>query len=114
MDEKSKLEEITDNLKQYATTNFQLAKLEVIEKATNIVPAALSGTILAIIVYLGVLFLSLGLSIYLCVVLDSFFMGFVWVGILYLILGIILIIVRKKVIYNPIRNFLIRIIFREK
>lgn len=114
MDEKSKLEEITDNLKQYASTNIELVKLEVIEKASNIVPAALSATILSIIVYLGILFLSLGLSIYLCVLSDSFYMGFVWVGILYLVIGLILIFLRKKVLNHPIRNALIKVVFKQK
>lgn len=111
MFDKAKIEALKANLKDYLTTNIKLAKAEAIEKTTTILPEVISFSVIALIFYLVILFLSVGLSLYLSELLNSSYYGFLIVGGFYLIIGIILLFGRKKLIRNPLRDLIIKSIF---
>ncbi|MBK6264276.1 phage holin family protein [Marivirga sp. S37H4] len=112
MFDKAKIDELTSNLKQFVKTNIKLAKLEATERATTIAPNVIALSIIALVLYLVLLFLSIGLSLYLSELLESTYGGFLIMGGFYLLVGIIFILGRKKILRNPIRDLIIKSIFR--
>ncbi len=113
MEEIEKDDNLGDLLKDYTATHLELLKMQSIEKIVIITPVILSGTLISLIIYLSVLFLSIGLSIYLSTLLNSTFYGFLIVGSFYLLVGVIFIVSRKTLIIKPLQNILIRAIFKE-
>lgn len=113
MEDHTQHDDLSDRLKNFAETNLELVKMQAVEKMVRIIPGILSGTMISLVIYLSILFLSFGLSIYLSDLLNSTFYGFLIVGSFYLLLGIIFIIARKKIIVSPLRNILIKAIFKQ-
>ena len=93
-----------DLLKQYINKRLHLMRLSFAERISN---ASASFTV--IIIFIAVfslmfLFLSLGLGFYIGEKYDSYSVGFFSVGIIYLTLLVLILIFRKPLIHNPIRN----------
>ena len=109
---KKKYEELAESLRAYVNTNIEIIKLEAADRYSTAGSELLSGLIIGFIMFLLVFFLSFGLGYYLSSCLDSHFLGFVSVGGIYFIIGLILIFGRKKILRNPLRNNIIRNLFR--
>ncbi len=110
--EDNKYDDLSDQLKNYANTNIELVKMQAIEQVVIIAPRLLSTTIITVIIYMAVTFLSIGLSIYLSTLLNSMFYGFLIVGGFYFLLGVIFITARKSLVITPLRNLIIKTIFK--
>jgi len=106
--EQEKIEEVTQSLKIYVNTNYQLAKLQATERASIVGSGLIGGIIIGIVGIFFILFMSVGISFYISSVLGNDYSGFGIVSGFYLLLGIVLIIGRKKMIENPIRDKIVR------
>ena len=105
-------ENLFDKIKDYIATNIELKKLTVIEKAVVGVSSLLVAILLGITFLFMLLFASMGLAIYLGNVLNNSYIGFFLVGLLYLIILIILFLMSKNYIKNPLINYFIAKIFK--
>jgi hypothetical protein len=114
MPEHGKLEELTESLKSYITTNYELIKLQTIERSTVIVADLLSNLLVGLVVFLFVFFLSICAGFYLSARLGDSYSGFAIVTGFYLLVSLILLLVRKKLVERPLRDKIIRKIFRKK
>jgi hypothetical protein len=114
MPENGKIEQLTENLKDYVTTNYELIKLQAIERSTVVVAGLLSQLLVGLVVVFIVLFISLWACIYLSVRLGDSYTGFAIVAGFYLLIGLILLLVRKKLVERSIRNKIIRKVFSKK
>lgn len=114
MPELDKLDGITENLKDYVSTNYELIKLQATER-TSVIGSGIISTI--IIVIIGLLFffaLSLGVSFYLSALIGDTFSGFLIVAGFYLLLTLILYFGRKKLLETPIREKIIQKILKDE
>lgn len=113
MSETGKIEELTKSLKVYVQTNIELVKLEAAERTSVFGSSLISILIVGFSMFLFVLFVSISAGFCLADYFNSNYIGFVLVTGFYFVLTIILIIVRKKLIERPIRNRIIKRIFKK-
>jgi hypothetical protein len=109
-----KIEELITNLKSYTISTIELVQLEAAQHASSIIAKVASGLIVWVVIIFFAFFLSIGLSFYLSELLDNKYLGFGIVAAAYLLLGLILIIGRRKLLMRPIRDKFIREIFQNK
>ena len=102
---------IIDQLREYAETRIKLAKYQAIEGGTSIAASIIADVVTIISMVLAFVFASFTLAFYLASVLDSLWMGFGCVALLYLIIAIA-IKVNKKSLEKPIVNAFIKKIFK--
>ena len=108
---KDRVDDLTGHIRDYAETYYKLTVLKVAEKATNAGASALVAIALVTLGFFGLIFASLGLAYWIGNLVNSRVGGFLIVSGIYF-LGLILIIaMRKKIIFPFIRNSIIRKIY---
>lgn len=113
INEPGSTEEITESLKTYINTYYELIKLQATERASVIGSALISGFLILMSVFLIVLFISLGAGFYLSHCFNNNYIGFAIVAGFYLILSLFIIFNRKKLIDIPTRDRIIRKMLQE-
>jgi hypothetical protein len=113
MQEQSKIEETVESIKDYANTQYELIILKGSDKLSHISSGLFSFLPIIFLTIITTLMLSFGLAFYLNNVLLSEYAGFFILGGAYCIIGLILVSIRKKSIAKPLRNIIIRELFRE-
>jgi hypothetical protein len=108
MDAKTKIEELSGNVKEYVNIQVKLINLKVVDKASSIVANVTFVVIVSLLVLLFVIFGSLALGYYLASVTGNVSLGFLLLTGIYLVAGIILFSFREKLVINPVRNLLIK------
>lgn len=96
-----KLEALTDSLKEYTETNYELIKLEVIDHSATIVSGIITTIVLTVILVLFAFFGGMYLAFYLSEVLGNN-LGFAIVGGFYLALAIFVYLFKKGLIVKPV------------
>jgi Putative Actinobacterial Holin-X, holin superfamily III len=86
--EKSKVEDLTDELKEYLNTRADLAVLKISDKLSDIVSTMISGIVMAVVFFFFLLFSSFAFSIWLGNILENNYLGFLCVAVIYLIIGV--------------------------
>ncbi|MDZ4757930.1 MAG: phage holin family protein [Bacteroidota bacterium] len=111
MIDQEKIDELSNSLKKYVNTNYELFKLEASERSSVIGSGLISNLIVFIVGLLFTIFLSVGVGLYLSYRMGDNYSGFIIVGGFYFLLYLILMIGKKSMLENPIRNMIIRKIF---
>lgn len=107
------IEELTSNIKDYVNTQYQLAVLKAGNIASTVGARIIGAFILVSFLFLFVIFLSITAGFYLTSVTGSRETGFLIVALFYFLVGLVLLIFRQKLVIGPIRNNLIKQIFRD-
>jgi hypothetical protein len=84
------LESLLDKAKEYGITSYELAKLKTIDKTADVVSSFVPLLIVIIILITCLLFLNLGIALWLGEILGKAFYGFLVVAGFYLFIGLIL------------------------
>jgi hypothetical protein len=79
----SSIESLIDRATEYGKTSFELAKLKVLDKTSDVVSTLLSHSLALIIILSFVLFLSLGLALWIGEILGKIYLGFFIVAAFY-------------------------------
>ncbi len=108
MDAKTKIEELSGNVKEYVNIQVKLINLKIVDKASSIVANITFVVIVSLLILLFVIFGSIALGYYLASVTGSVSLGFLLLTGIYLVAGIVLFSFREKLVINPIRNILIK------
>ncbi|HSZ73135.1 MAG TPA: phage holin family protein [Cytophagaceae bacterium] len=112
MEEQTKIEELSDKLKSYIDTRYDLMVLGTSDKVSNIGSQLITYLIIGIIAVLFIVSLSIALSLYISSIYGSSFIGFFIVAGIYLI-TVVLCLLFKKQISTPFRNKIIREVLSE-
>lgn len=110
----NKIEELTDDLKNYLNINIQLVKHEAIAVTSAIVSDILSYLVIGFVLVFFLFFASLMLGFYLSEIFHDSFLGFGIVSAFYFITGVCLYFIRKHHLAKPFREIIIRKIFETK
>jgi len=105
---------LSDQLKQYIETRIKLARYQAIEKGTSFFANLITEAFVMICIALTLLFATITLALYLGHVLDSYWMGFGIVTLLYLLTAVIVSKTKDKYIEPRIVNFLVRKLLKPK
>jgi surface polysaccharide O-acyltransferase-like enzyme len=104
---------LIDQLKEYAEIRFKLAKYKAVDGGSTIFASLIADVVVALSMLLAFIFASFTLAFYLAQVLDSLWMGFACVALLYLFIAIV-IKLNKRGIEKPIANAFVQKIFKNR
>jgi len=107
----SKIEELTDTIKEYADTRIESAKLDVGEKLSSILANLLAGILITTVFLFAVIFAGIALALVLGAWVGKTWVGFLIVSGLYLLIGTLTWVAREKIIRLPVMNALIKQLF---
>ena len=109
MDEfKAKAENLTKSVGDYFDTYYKLTVVKATDKATGIAASSLAGLATFFLSIFVLFFSGLALGVWLGQVLENEAAGYLLVAVFYLILIIIMIALRKKIVFPFIRNLIVR------
>jgi hypothetical protein len=113
MHQENKLEELAGKFEGYLSTSYELTVLKASEKISKIVSEIASRFLVIPVLVFSILFLSLGAAYYISILMENRFIGFLIVGGAYFVIGMIILAFRKSLLANPLRNRIIREMFKE-
>jgi hypothetical protein len=108
---KEESKDLAEHITDFLETYYQLLTINVAQKSINITSSLIHAVILAFLCLLIASFVGLGLAWWLGNVINSRAGGFFITAGIYLIVMIALIVMRKKVIFPFLRNFITRKIY---
>jgi Putative Actinobacterial Holin-X, holin superfamily III len=106
--EKSKAEDLTDQVKDYLNDRTDLAVLKISDKVSDILSTLIAGLILGLIFFFFLLFSSFALAQWLSNFLENEYLGYFIVALFYLAIGLIVYFTKEKWIKIPITNMIIK------
>ncbi len=92
---------------------YELAKLDFIERSVIITTFLLTFLIIMFFVISFILFLSFSFAFYLGFLWNDLASGFFVVAGIYLIIGLLLIFLRRSIISRPVLRFMLKIMFAD-
>ena len=105
--------DIPGKLKGITSAYTEYYKAITYEKMVIIISGISIVAILFITVNLFLLFLAIGLALFFGELLNNFALGFVILGVMYLLVGILFYVMRKKWVINPVVKVLQTILYSE-
>ena len=102
------VEELFEKLKDYGETRIDLLKLKTVNKVSGFLSNLITSVFLLILLFLVIIFLFIGLALLVGTWLGQAYWGFLIMGALFIIIGLILFSSRKKILKEPISNSLIK------
>jgi hypothetical protein len=114
MEESKKIDQAIDNIKEYINTRYELVTLKATDKASGIISNVASGVLILWLMLMALLLLSFAAAWYFSVVTGQRYLGFCIVGGFYLVIGIVLVIFRRSLLFKPFRNKIIEGFFKEE
>jgi hypothetical protein len=110
----SKVEDLSENVKEYVNNKIELTKLTVAEKSSSVLSKLMAGIIVAIVFTFFLVFASVALSLMLGKWLGDTWLGFLVVAGIYLLIGLIVWFGREKIIRIPIMNTILHQLFKDE
>ena len=98
------VEELFYKLKDYGETTLDLYKLKAISKVSGVISATITSVLLLVLFFLILICLSVGLSLLIGSWLNHVYWGFFIMTGAYVIIGLILLVGRKKILKAPIAD----------
>ncbi len=108
---KEKAEDLTSHIGEMADTFYKLTTVKLAKQATSIASNAISIVVVCMLGLFIVFFGGMGLAWYLGDVMESRAAGFAVVGGFFLLVLIVVLAVRRKLIFPYLRNAIIRRIY---
>lgn len=105
MEDNAKLiESLFDKATEYGKTSFELVKLKAVDKASDAVSSFVPYAIAIVFIASFMLFLNLGLALWLGEILGQMYYGFLLVAAFYGVIGIFIHLVMRKWIKRKVGN----------
>ena len=106
------LESLLDKATEYGKTSFELVKLKTLDKTTELVSSLIPLTIVILLVITFLLFMNVGIALWLGELLGKVFYGFFAVAAFYILIGIIIHFFLNKWIKRLIGDYFIKRILK--
>jgi hypothetical protein len=108
------IEMLFDKAEDYTKTTIELVKLNAVDTTADVLSSLLSRLAVSIVFVTFVLFVNIGLSLWLGELLGKEYYGFFIVSTAYLLLSVVLYIYKDKWLKIPISNFIIVKMFKKR
>lgn len=108
-DSQNHLEALLQTATEYGKTNYQLAKLKLIDKTSNVVSSIVPLIIVFAILSSCMLFCSLGVAFWLGDMLEKVYYGFFVVAGFYCFIGFVIHFILHKKLKKVICNYIIKL-----
>ncbi len=110
---KSKAGDLADSVSEYVKTYYKYTILNTADKATGILASTVASLVILFLGIFVLLFAGLALGIWLGYLLDNMAVGYLLVAGLYLLVIIIVVALRKKIVFPLIRNKIVRNLYEQ-
>lgn len=110
----STIEILFEKAESYTKTTIELAKLNVIDKTSDVLSSLISRLAIAIVFVMFIFLFNLGLSFWIGEILGNFYYGFFIVAAFYLLISVVLYSYKDQWIKIPVSNFIIRKMIKSK
>jgi len=107
-DSKKLLESLVARVTDYGKTSYELAKLQAVDKSSDVVSSIIPHTVVLILISSFMLFFNLGLAFWLGEILGKLFYGFFIVAAFYVVVGLVVHLFMHKRLKEIIRNYVIK------
>ena len=107
MENSTTIEKLIEKAEIYSKTTLELCKYEAVYKSVDIFSSLAVKLVITLVVVLFLLFVNVGLALYIGQYLGEIYYGFFIVAFGYLSLAIVLYIFRDEWIRTPVSNFII-------
>ncbi len=104
---KSKAAELSESITDYIQTYYKLSIIKATDKATGISASVMSAFAVFFLGIFVLLFLGLALGVWLGSLVESAALGFLLTAGVFLLIIIVLVLLRKKIVFPMIRNLII-------
>jgi hypothetical protein len=109
MEENSNLiESLLQSASEYGKTSFELVKLKTLDKTSDIISSAVPNSLVIILISTFLLFLNLGIALWLGELLGKMFFGFFIVAAFYILIGLIVHFFMHNKIKKLVGNYFIK------
>ena len=109
MEEKAKLlESLLNSATDYGKTTIELVKLKALDKTSDVVSSVVPHSVVLIVLSSFMLFLNLGIALWLGDLLGKLFYGFLIISGFYLLLGLIIYFLMYKWLKKLVCNYVIK------
>jgi hypothetical protein len=105
---KLKAENLTKSVGDYFDTYYKLTVVKAADKATGIAASSLAGIAVLFLGIFVLFFLGLALGVWFGRILENQVAGYLLVAGIYLLLIILLVALRKRIVFPFIRNLIVR------
>jgi hypothetical protein len=113
-EENNPVEKLSENLKEYVNTRYDLATLKVTQKVADVSAQSIEFLLIATVISMFFFFINMALGYYISSLFGNGYSGFFIIAGFYLLLIIIFMIARKKLFINPLRNRIIKKILNDE
>lgn len=100
-------EKVIESAFNYAEIKMRLLTLRTADKTCRLATGFLTILILTLIFIFSVVLLSMGIAIWISYSLESAWSGFFIMGAFYIVVGAILVALRKQIIFEPLLNSIV-------
>jgi hypothetical protein len=107
-DKTSPIDALFERAEEYSKTSIELLKLKLLDKTTDVASSSVSSLAITFLLLVFLLFMSLGIALWLGEILGKSFYGFFIVAAFYFITGAVLYIFRHKWIKNIVSRSIIQ------
>ena len=114
MEAQSKVTTIFQNVRHYVETKSKLMLLETADKASSTISTIASFAIIAIAMVFVLLFLSIGAAIWIGHSFGETSMGFLIIGLFYLVVTLVIYFGRNSIIKIPVINSILNSIYSDE
>lgn len=112
-EEPSRFSRLYDHAEQYVKTSAELYRLKAVKTGAGIFSSVTTGFILGVVFSMVLLFASVGLAFYIGSVLGAWHHGFFIVCGIYLIAGIMVYLLRTKIIRRKLNDYFVKEVFED-
>ncbi len=113
-EENNPFEKLTENLKEYVNTRYDLVTLKVTQKVADVSAQSIEFLLVATVISMFFFFINMALGYYISSLLGNSYSGFFIISGFYLLVTIIFLIGKKKLLINPLRNRIIKKILSDE
>jgi hypothetical protein len=110
---KSTAESLTDHVSDYVETYLKLTVVNATQKATGVASVSITGILLLLFLTFVLFFSGIGFSLWLGDSMNNVKSGFFIVSGVYLFLGLLIYLLRRKIIFPFVRNTIIRKVYED-
>jgi len=107
----SKVEELAETIKAYINNRITATKLIIADKVAAIISNLIAALFVVLIFIIIIIFASIALALWLGVIMNASWLGFLSVAIIYLVIAITIWIGRIKFIRLPLINMFLKQLF---
>jgi ABC-type uncharacterized transport system fused permease/ATPase subunit len=110
----AKTEELARHIKEYINNRIDAVKLNTAEKSSKLAATVIASVVTAMFFFTFLFFASTALAFVFARLTGALSWGFLIVGGIYLLLGIVIWLLKDRILQLPIMNALLRQLFKDE